>query len=58
MIGTVFGKDLSLLSADKDTSFGVAQRPTRAGLKTDLAKGLGIPIYTALEGLQLMKDTV
>ena len=57
MIGTVFGKDLSLLNSDKELSFGKAKRPTRAGLRTDLAKKLGIPIYSALEGLQLMKET-
>lgn len=53
MIGKKFNKDLSLLSADKTTSFGIAKRPTRAGLRTEYAKSLGIPIYSVQEGLDL-----
>ena len=56
MIGKKFGKDISLLSPDNTTTFGKAKRPTRGGLQTTLAKGLGIPIYAVDEGLELMKE--
>ena len=56
MIGKTFDKDLSLLTPNNETTFGKALRPTRGGLQTNLAKSLGIPIYSVDEGLQLMKE--
>ncbi len=35
---------------------GNANRPKLAGLKTDFARTLGIPIYSAEDGLEEMKD--
>lgn len=56
MIGISFNKDVDLLKSDGSTTFGIAKRPTRAGLRTDLARSLGIPIYPVNIGLELMKD--
>ena len=56
MIGEVFEKDLGQLKFTSDAKFGKAQRPERAGLKVDLAKSLGLPIYSVRAGLELMKE--
>ena len=36
----------------------IAPRPRNAGLKVKLAQKLGIPIYSALEGVQAMMEAM
>lgn len=55
MIGNVFGYNVRYCIPTKSMNGEGAQRPRRAGLKVDLARKIGLPIYTALEGLQLLK---
>lgn len=54
MIATVFSLDKSLLKPVKSTEIPgwVAPRPKKGGLKTNLAKKLGIPIYSIKDGLE------
>jgi dTDP-4-dehydrorhamnose reductase len=55
MIGRVFEKDLTLLRYTEETNFGFAPRPQYAGLRTNFAHSLGIPIYSVFDGLHLMR---
>lgn len=56
MIASVFGYDKELILPVKYKWDGKsASRPLKAGLKTTLAKKLGLPIYTVLSGLERMK---
>ena len=55
MIANVFGHDPRRI-VPTTKKFGVADRPSKSGLKVDLAKKLGLPIYTILDGLQDLKE--
>ena len=56
MIGNVFGYNTRYCIPTKKVA-GQAQRPKKAGLKVDLAKKIGLPIYSVIEGLELMRRT-
>lgn len=58
MVASIFGLDKNLLSYcdNKDITSWKARRPTKAGLKTTLAKRYHLPIYTVLDGLQEYKN--
>ena len=57
MIAGVFGYNKELiLPAKWKWDMKSANRPKKAGLKTNLAKKIGLPIYTVLSGLQEMKN--
>lgn len=51
MIANVFGYNPEHIIPIKNAP-GVAKRPLRAGLKTNLAKRLHIPIFSVMDGLQ------
>ena len=55
MIAEKFNHDPCLIVPGKIT--GVAPRPLRGGLNTDLAKSLDIPIYSPDEGLEALAQT-
>jgi dTDP-4-dehydrorhamnose reductase len=55
-IAKTFGFSSSLVGYASNTNFGLAKRPERAGLKTDLANSLGIPIYSVFDGLKRAKE--
>lgn len=56
MIASVFGYDKEKVIPTSKT-FGAGNRPAKGGLKTKLAEKLGLPIYSALDGLkQYQKD--
>jgi dTDP-4-dehydrorhamnose reductase len=54
----VFGLDDTLLSHInmKNIDGWVAKRPKRGGLNVDLAKRLGVPIYSIMDGLKALKE--
>jgi dTDP-4-dehydrorhamnose reductase len=56
-IADVFGLDDTLLSpiSMKNIAGWVAKRPKRGGLNVDLAKRLGIPIYSIMDGLLALR---
>lgn len=54
MIANTFGYDPCLVLPTRKID-GIAQRPRKAGLKTNLADRLGIPIHSVIEGLQDFK---
>jgi dTDP-4-dehydrorhamnose reductase len=54
MIANVWELDTGLIQPTKEVP-GEAHRPLLGGLKTTLAKRLGLPIYTTLDGLRSMK---
>jgi dTDP-4-dehydrorhamnose reductase len=54
MIANIFGYNSELIKPSNDVP-GMAFRPRHAGLKTNLAKKLKLPIYTVAEGLEAMK---
>lgn len=58
MIASIFGLDKYKLIPVKSTQIPgwIAERPKKGGLKTNLAKKLGIPIYPVLEGLEAYKN--
>lgn len=59
MIANVFGYDNKLIiHAKAEDVLGSAKRPSRAGLKVKLAEKLGIPLYTAIEGIEALRDTL
>ena len=51
MIANVFNYDPEMIKPTPKVP-GVAPRPKKAGLKTDYAEGMGIPIYSVHEGLE------
>jgi len=55
MIANVFGynKDLLIPVKNKDITGWIAKRPKKAGLDTSLARKIGVPIYTVLDGLKM-----
>lgn len=57
MIANTFNKNPALISYSTETEFGAAQRPQRAGLKTNVAKSIGLPIYSVQNGLLEMRYT-
>lgn len=59
MIANVFGYDAKLIIADRTGNvLGLAKRPSKAGLKVKLAEKFGLPIYTAIEGLEAFRDAI
>jgi dTDP-4-dehydrorhamnose reductase len=55
-IAETFGFSPEKVGYTTQTNFGAAKRPERAGLKTELAISLGIPIYSVFDGLKRMKN--
>ncbi len=55
MIAEVFGLDKKLLIPTTEIDDWVAERPKKAGLRVNLAKKLGLPIYSVLAGLKSWK---
>ena len=55
MIGNAFGYDVNLCIPTKDENGSGIRRPRKAGLKVDLAKKIGLPIYSVIDGLRLMQ---
>jgi len=55
MIANVFEYDTTLITPTNEVP-GEAKRPVKGGLKLTLAKSLGLSIYSALEGLQELKQ--
>jgi len=55
MIASVFGHDPRRI-VPTTKKFGVADRPSKGGLKVDLAKKLGLPIYSILDGLKNLHE--
>ena len=55
MIAEVFELDGSLIIPTKKIT-GKAQRPKKAGLKTDLAIDIGLPIYSVKDGLEELRN--
>jgi len=60
MIADVFGlnKELLIPVSNADIDGWVAKRPTKGGLKTDVAQKLGVPIYSVEEGLRALKNEI
>lgn len=58
MIANVFGYNSKLIVPAKENVLGEAKRPSKAGLKVKLAEKLGIPLYTAIEGLEAFRDVI
>lgn len=54
-IANVFDLDKSLITSVREVP-GAAMRPLKAGLKTNLAEKLGLPIYSVYDGLKAMKE--
>jgi len=54
-IASVFDLDKSLITPIREVP-GAAMRPLKAGLKTNLAEKLGLPIYSVYDGLRAMKE--
>lgn len=54
-IASVFDLDKSLITPVREV-LGAAMRPLKAGLKTNLAEKLGLPIYSVYDGLKAMKE--
>ena len=52
MIASAFGLDKELIHPVTNVDGWVAKRPTKGGLRTNLAEKLGLPIYTVKEGLE------
>lgn len=54
MLATVFGLNKNLITAvrNRDIPGWVAKRPSKGGLKTDLAEKLGLPVYSILDGVK------
>ena len=52
MLATEFGLDKNLIVPTHKAILGAAKRPSRAGLNVDFAKSLGLPIYSAVDGIQ------
>lgn len=57
MIASVFGYDKTLIKPVKNRQISgwVADRPTKGGLRIELAYKLGLPIYGIVEGLESLK---
>jgi len=57
MICSVFNLDKSLVIPVKFSEIEdwIAKRPTKGGLQTKLAKKMGVPIYSILDGLEALK---
>lgn len=58
MIANVFGYNSKLIVPAKENVLGEAKRPSKAGLKVKMAEKLGIPLYTAIEGLEAFRDAI
>lgn len=58
MIADVYGLDKGLLSpcTNEQVPGWIAERPKKGGLRVKLAKKLGIPIYTILDGIHDMRE--
>lgn len=58
VLAGVFHLDKSLIHPCRNDEIKewVAQRPKKGGLKTSLAKRMGLPIYTILDGLKAYKN--
>ncbi len=54
-IAEVFGLDPDLIKPTSEIA-GVAPRPLRGGLNVDKAEGLGLPIYSPIDGLTSLKQ--
>jgi len=54
----VFDWDVNLIKPVNNIPNWDAKRPTKGGLKTELAVKLGLPIYTISEGLEALKNVV
>jgi dTDP-4-dehydrorhamnose reductase len=57
MIAGVFGYNKEQI-IPTNKLFGAGNRPAKGGLKTRLAEKLGLPIYSALEGLKNYKEAL
>jgi dTDP-4-dehydrorhamnose reductase len=55
MVAEEFGYDKKLI-VSRSHKIDLAPRPFRGGLNTHLAKKLGVPLYSALEGIKEMKS--
>lgn len=55
MIASVFGHNGKKKLIQPTNEVGKVRRPRHAGLSVHLAKKIGLPIYTAIEGLSAMK---
>ena len=58
MIASVFGLDKSLLNPVSKVEGWIAPRPTKGGLRVDLARKLGLPIYSILDGLKSHRENL
>lgn len=58
MIANVFGYDPKMVIPTQtlQQNGNIAPRPRNAGLKIDLARKIGLPIYSVVDGLTEMKD--
>lgn len=56
MVANVFGYNNSLVKPRRKELKDATPRPHQGGLKVDLAKSLGIPLYHTYEGLQIIKN--
>lgn len=54
-IAEVFDLDPGLIKPTSEIA-GVAPRPLKGGLNVDKAKGLGLPIYSPVDGLHALKE--
>lgn len=55
MVAAEFGLPKENVVGTRKSILGSAKRPSHAGLKVDYAIKLGLPIYTAVEGVQALK---
>ena len=56
MIASVFGYENKKKLIQPTNEIGKTRRPKHAGLSTRLAKKMGLPIYSPIEGLSAMKN--
>ena len=60
MIANTFGFDVELVKPTTNGAIAgwVAKRPTKGGLRVDLAEELGIPIYRIIDGLEALRGVM
>ena len=56
MIASVFYLDKQLLNPVEKVQGWIAPRPKKGGLRVDLARKLGLPIYSIIDGLKAHRE--
>ena len=55
LVATTFGLDTDLIES-RDVEIKDYPRPFKCGLNTNIAQKLGVPIYSAIDGIKEIRD--